>query len=102
MSATMEVAGLNAPALPLLMGVDMPVSFWFGRVRLTLQELAALHAGSMVELNRSTADPVTILVNDCEVARGELVVVDGNYGVRILEISPAPAALKRSKEGVAA
>jgi len=40
-----------------------------------------------VELNRSVNEPVEVLVNQCLIARGEVVVVEGNYGVRILEIA---------------
>jgi flagellar motor switch protein FliN/FliY len=45
-----------------------------------------LASGSIVELNRSAADPVDLLVNNSVIARGEVVVVDGNYGVRVTEI----------------
>jgi flagellar motor switch protein FliN/FliY len=39
-----------------------------------------------VELNRAVSEPVEVIVNNCVIARGEVVVVDGNYGVRIIQI----------------
>jgi flagellar motor switch protein FliN/FliY len=51
-----------------------------------LKEVLKLTAGSVIELDRSLDDSVDVVVNDRVVARGELVVVDGNYGIRIQEI----------------
>ena len=77
----------NAPkTLDLLMEVELPVSISFGRAQLPLQDVLKLNAGSIVELNRAVSEPVEIIVNNCVIARGEVVVVEGNYGVRIQEI----------------
>ena len=54
--------------------------------QMRLKEALKLTTGSIVELNRSVTEPVEIIVNNCVIARGEVVVVDGNYGVRIVEI----------------
>jgi flagellar motor switch protein FliN/FliY len=70
----------------LLMDVDLPVSISFGRTQLPMKDVIKLTTGSIVELNRSVNEPVEVLVNQCLIARGEVVVVEGNYGVRILEI----------------
>jgi flagellar motor switch protein FliN len=80
-----------APAPPsnpfdLLYDVELPVSVSFGRAHLPVKEVLKLASGSIVELNRGIAEPVEIIVNNCVIARGEVVVVEGNYGVRILEI----------------
>lgn len=72
--------------LDLLMDVDLPVSISFGKAQLPLKEVVKLTTGSIVELNRGVSEPVEILVNQRLIARGEVVVVEGNYGVRILEI----------------
>jgi flagellar motor switch protein FliN/FliY len=45
-----------------------------------------LNSGSIVELNRAVSEPVEVIVNNCVIARGEVVVVEGNYGVRIRHI----------------
>jgi len=77
----------NAPnTLDLLMEVELPVSISFGRAQLALQDVLKLNTGSIVELNRAVSEPVEIVVNNCVIARGEVVVVEGNYGVRIQEI----------------
>jgi flagellar motor switch protein FliN len=72
--------------LDLLLDVEMPVSVSFGTTRLQLKDVAKLTAGSVVELNRTLSDPIEIIVNNCSIARGEVVIVDGNFGVRIKEI----------------
>jgi flagellar motor switch protein FliN/FliY len=86
-----EPPNVPAPAasrtMELLMDVDLPVSISFGKARLPLKDVLKLTTGSIVELNRAIDDPVEIFVNERLVARGEIVVVEGNYGVRIQEIA---------------
>jgi flagellar motor switch protein FliN len=53
---------------------------------LKLHDAIKLITGSLIELDRGLSDPVELLVNNCVIARGEVVVVEGNYGVRITEI----------------
>ena len=72
--------------LDLLLDVEMPVSVSFGRAQLLLKDVIKLTSGSIVELNRSVSEPVDVIVNNCVIARGEVVVVEGNFGVRIKEI----------------
>jgi flagellar motor switch protein FliN/FliY len=72
--------------LDLVMEVELPVSVSFGRAELPLRDVLKLTTGSIVELNRGLNDPVEIIVNNCTIARGEVVVIDGNYGVRIQSI----------------
>jgi flagellar motor switch protein FliN/FliY len=74
------------PMLDLLMEVELPVAVTFGRTQLRLKDAIKLTSGSIVELNRSIIEPVEVIVNNCVIARGEVVVVEGNYGVRIHEI----------------
>jgi flagellar motor switch protein FliN/FliY len=57
---------------------------------MSLDDLTKLGPGSMIDLGRSPDDPVDVLVNGRLVARGEVVVVAGNYGVRVLEVMSAP------------
>jgi flagellar motor switch protein FliN/FliY len=70
----------------LLLGVHLPVSVSFGKTTLMVKEVLKLTTGSIVELNRAVSEPVEIIVNNCVIARGEVVVVAGNYGVRVREI----------------
>jgi flagellar motor switch protein FliN len=72
--------------LDLLLDVEMPVSVSFGTTRLQLKDAAKLTTGSIIELNRALSEPIEIIVNNCSIARGEVIVVDGNFGVRIKEI----------------
>ena len=73
--------------MDLLLDVDLPVSISFGKALLPMKDVLKLTTGSIVELNRGLNDPVEVLVNQCLIARGEVVVVDGNYGIRIQEIA---------------
>jgi flagellar motor switch protein FliN/FliY len=78
---------LNSRTIDLLLDVDLPVSISFGKTRLPMREVLKLTTGSIVELDRDVNDPVEVLVNQHLIARGEVVVVEGNYGVRIQEIA---------------
>jgi flagellar motor switch protein FliN/FliY len=75
-----------AKSMDVLLDVELPVSVSFGRAQLPLKEVLKLTTGSIVELNRAISEPVEVIVNNCVIARGEVVVVEGNYGVRIHEI----------------
>jgi flagellar motor switch protein FliN len=70
----------------LLLDVELPVSISFGRAQVPLKDVLKLTTGSIVDLNRSIAEPVEVIVNNCVIARGEVVVVEGNFGVRIHEV----------------
>jgi flagellar motor switch protein FliN/FliY len=70
----------------LLLGVHLPVSVSFGKTSMMVKEVLKLTTGSIVELDRTVTEPVDIIVNNCVIARGEVVVVAGNYGVRVREI----------------
>jgi len=76
----------SSKTLDLLLDVELPVSVSFGRAHLPLKDVLKLSSGSIVELNRAVSEPVEIIVNNCVIARGEVVVVDGNYGVKIQHI----------------
>ena len=70
----------------LLLDVELPVSVSFGRAQVPLKDCLKLTTGSIVELNRTIGDPVEVIVNNCVIARGEVVVVEGNFGVRIQQV----------------
>jgi len=70
----------------LLLDVELPVSVSFGRAQVPLKDVLKLTTGSIVELNRSVTEPVEVIVNNCVIARGVVVVVEGNFGVRIEEV----------------
>ncbi len=72
--------------IELLLDVELPVSVSFGNSEMQLKDVLKLGAGSVIELDKSVNDPVTVIVNHKPIAKGEVVMVDGNYGVRILEV----------------
>lgn len=85
--ATAE-AGAKAGGGPLerVYGLTVPVSVELGRTSMSVQDILELTTDSVVELDRAADSPVELLVHGKCVARGEIVVVDDYYGVRISEI----------------
>jgi flagellar motor switch protein FliN/FliY len=75
------------PTMDLLLDVELPVSISFGKTQLQMKDVLKLTTGSIVELNRGVNESVEVMVNHCLIARGEVVVVEGNYGVRIQQIA---------------
>ena len=85
-NALVPVTAVAARNLDLLLDVEMPVSISFGRAQLPLKDVFKLTIGSMVELNRAISEPVEVIVNNSVIAQGEVVVVEGNFGVRITHV----------------
>jgi flagellar motor switch protein FliN len=71
-----------------LLDVELDVIVRFGITNVPLRDVVRMGVGTMIELNRTVDEPVELLVNGRPLARGEVVVVDGYYGVRITEIGP--------------
>jgi flagellar motor switch protein FliN len=69
-----------------LLDVELDVIVRFGVTNIQLRDVVRMGVGTMIELNRAVDEPVELLVNGRPLARGEVVVVDGYYGVRITEI----------------
>lgn len=82
---TIAVAA-KSNSIDLLLDVELPVSVSFGRAQLPLKDVIKLTTGSIVELNRAVSEPVDVIVNNCVIARGEVVVVEGNFGIRIRQV----------------
>jgi len=70
----------------LLLDIPLEVTVELGRTRMALRELLALAAGSVVELAKLAGDPLDVLVNGKLVARGEAVMVNDKFGVRLTDI----------------
>jgi len=83
---------LALPGMDLLRGVEMDVTAELGRTRMTLNELLGLTDGAVIELDRAAGAPADLLVNGRLIARGEVVVIDENFGLRITEIVSDAAA----------
>ena len=90
----------NASNLSLLLDVELPLSVSFGHTFMPIRDILRLSTGSVVELDCAANEPVELIVNNCTIARGSVVVMDGNYGVRIDEIiSRQDRMLLQGKDG---
>ena len=97
-AAAHEFAPLPAPALgsavaqslDMLHDVEMAVTVELGRTRMTVREILALAPGTVVELDRAAGAPVDVVVNGTLIARGEVVVIDEEFGIRVTEIVSGP------------
>ena len=88
-SGARERTGLEAlsPGLALLLDVELEVALRFGSREMPLGEILDLGPGDVVELDRQVADPVDLIVGDKIVARGEVMLVNGNFGLRVTEVA---------------
>lgn len=100
--ANAEFQQLKQPAgsvetqnIDLLMDVDLPVAIELGRAKLSISEILALGPGSVVELNKLAGEPVDLLVNNKVIARGEVVVIDENFGLRITQLMTPEERLRQ-------
>ena len=100
--AQAEAGEPSAGRIGVILGIDLPVVVRFGRTEMQIRALTKLGPGSVIELGRSPDDPVDVLVGERVVARGEVVIVGGNYGIRILEVISNPFRERRSARGAAA
>lgn len=82
------------PGLDLILDIGMPVTVELGRTRMLIRDILALGPGSIVELDKLAGEPVDLLVNDRPIAKGEVVVIDENFGVRLTQISQAAERLR--------
>jgi flagellar motor switch protein FliN/FliY len=83
-STSLENAAQNP--LRLINRLELPLTICFGSAELPLRDVLALVPGASVELDRKIEDPVDLLINGTLVARGELAMVDGAFGIRITQI----------------
>ena len=72
--------------IDLILDVELEVAVSFGGAQMALRDILKLGVGSVIELEKGVNDPVTISVYDRPIAHGEVVVVDGNYGVKVIEV----------------
>jgi flagellar motor switch protein FliN len=72
--------------MDLILDVELEVAVSFGETEMSLRDILKLGVGSVIELDKAVNDPVAILVNQKPIACGEVVMVDGNYGVKVLEV----------------
>lgn len=81
-----DAAATTNGNLDLVLDVELPLVVRFGRTTLSLKALSGLGPGSIVDMGRSPDEPVELLVSDKVIAYGEVVIVDGSYGLRITDL----------------
>ncbi|MFI5386452.1 MAG: flagellar motor switch protein FliN [Fimbriimonadales bacterium] len=92
-NAVPEPDGLN-----LLMDIPLEITVELGRVRMLVKDVVELGTGSIVEIDKAAGEPVDVMVNGRLVARGEVVVIEDNFGVRLTEILNPQERLNRLGE----
>ncbi len=83
--------------LDALLDIPVTLSVEIGRSRVPIKQLVSLSQGSVIELDREVSEPLDLLVNGKLMARGEVVVVDGQFGLRLIDIVSPPERLKNLK-----
>jgi flagellar motor switch protein FliN/FliY len=81
--------------LDMVLDIPVTLSMELGRTRMCIRDLLRLNQGSVVKLDRPAGEPLDILVNGCLIARGEVVVVNERFGVRITDIVSPEERVKR-------
>lgn len=84
--------------LDILLDIPLEISVELGRVKMLVKDVVELGTGSIVEIDKAEGEPVDVLVNGRLVARGEVVVIDDNFGVRITEILTPQERLMKLNE----
>ena len=80
------------------MDIPLEISVELGRMKMQVRDVVDLAAGSIVEIDKAAGEPVDVLVNGRLVAKGEVVVIEDNFGVRITEILSPNERLQRLNE----
>jgi flagellar motor switch protein FliN/FliY len=84
----------NGTNIEILLDIPLEVSVELGRTKMVIRDLVQLGPGSIIELDKLIGEPVDLLVNDNLIARGEVVVFDENFGIRITDIATPAERLK--------
>jgi flagellar motor switch protein FliN/FliY len=82
-----QAVGEEIQGLELLQDIELDATLQFGAREMPLREVLALGPGDVVELDRHVSEPVDLVVGDRIVARGEVVVVSGNFGLRVTQVA---------------
>ncbi|MGB0040750.1 MAG: FliM/FliN family flagellar motor switch protein, partial [Terriglobales bacterium] len=91
-----SVPSAGAVGYQRLFDVGLGVKLRFGTRRMLLRDVLALSSGLVVELDNALESPVDLLLDGRIIARGEVVVIDGKYGLRVTEVVNGPAAAARA------
>ncbi|MEE9613102.1 MAG: flagellar motor switch protein FliN [Desulfatiglandales bacterium] len=81
-----ESSPMDKYDLDLILDIHLDVSVELGRVKMLVNDLLKLGQGSIIELNKSVGEPLEIYINNKLIARGEVVVMDERFGIRVTDI----------------
>lgn len=95
---TGTMIGDGSQSVELLSDVALNVTIELGRTKMYVEDVLRLNSNSIVELDKAAGDPVDIYVNGCHIARGEVLVLNENFCVRVSEIVSAPARTDKDEK----
>lgn len=95
--ASEQLSSIESRNIAMLLDVKMQVRVRIGQKKMLLKDVISMDIGSVVELNQLANDPLDILVDDKVIAKGEVVIIDGNFGVQITEIGTKKERLEKLK-----
>ena len=81
-----DTGGGGSSKIDMILDVTLPVAVELGRARMQIQDILKLAPGSVIALDKSAGDPVELFINDRAIAKGEVVIIDENFGVRLTSI----------------
>ena len=85
-------------SLDFILDIPLKVSVELGRTKILVQDLLKLHKGSVIELSKLAGDPLEILVNEKVVAKGEVIVVNEKFGIRLTDIVSSSQRIRQLGE----
>jgi len=97
-SSNVSLSSEEMNNISLIMDVKLPVRVRIGKKRMLLKDVLNMDIGSVIELNQLANDPLEILVDNHVIAQGEVVIVDGNFGVQITSIGTKKERLNKLKD----
>ena len=83
--------------LNVILDVAVTLSLEVGRARMSIRELLQLAPGAIVELDRASSEPLDVLVNGVRIARGEVVVVNDKFGIRLTDVVSATERMEQAR-----
>jgi flagellar motor switch protein FliN/FliY len=90
-----DAAGAPPGNLDLILDIPVTITVELGRTRIQIRNLLQLAQGSVIELDGMAGEPMTVLVNGCLIAQGEVVVVNEKFGIRLTDIITPEERLRR-------
>ena len=92
------VASNDDVSLDFVLDIPLRVSVELGRTKILVQDLLKLHKGSVIELTKLAGEPLEILINDRIMAKGEVIVVNEKFGVRLTDVVTHAARIRQLGE----